>query len=171
MMRIFILLSLLPAAVSPAGESRQHRPVKATIVVPAAERTKGGIEGNVKVTFKDGHSEMWTRRGRCLDAQVSVTGAVGWTRSVGRNSRGGAEGSYLRIIRGGDIKDYRGNGQYVLAWGFCDEGTAVVIKSRARHGRFYLEKYDLRTSHRLGEASDDTPRAELPAWAKPYAEE
>ncbi|HSJ04881.1 MAG: hypothetical protein ACAI34_10725 [Verrucomicrobium sp.] len=148
------------------------QPLKAEIV-PVAEETKDWWTpiGNVKVTFTDGHSEMWTKQGQALLPKVSVKGAVGWTKIKERSDKGEPVNSVLRVLLSEtEIKDLEA-GPFIEAWDFANEGATVVVKSRARHGPANFRKFDLQTAKELGNATTATPYKELPEWAKPYADD
>ena len=80
MKRQFIGLLLSLSASLVAASSIEKPNGVAIIDVPSERRDYGTNIGNVKVQFSDGHSEVWTSLGRCMYAQVSPTGLIGWTR-------------------------------------------------------------------------------------------
>ena len=162
---IFIGILVCPVSAAP-------KPCKAIIVDVPSERRDWGVPiGNVKVTFDNKHSEMWTKEGRCILPKVSDTGLVGWTRYTTRNSYQEPVNSVLRIIvSASDIKDFQA-GPFIEDWGFIDGGHTVVIKSRGRHGPANYLKYDIKTSKLVDSAKGNTPYAKQPEWAKPFADD
>jgi len=161
-----VSLALLLTALS----ADAAKPSEAMIVDVPAERGDYGIPiGNVKVIFDDGHSEMWTKKGRCMLLKVSASGIVGWSFYTSRNSYKEPVNDKLRILLSEkDIRDFQG-GPFIEDWWFTDGDTSIVIKSRERHGPAFYAKYDLKTSKCLGTASARHD-PELPEWAKPYAD-
>ncbi|PYL09372.1 MAG: hypothetical protein DME34_02850 [Verrucomicrobia bacterium] len=139
----------------------------AIIDVPTERRNYGTNIGNIKVTFSDGHSEMWTPAGKCMYAKVSSSGLVGWTRYTGRNAHGEPVNDVLRIrYRDRRAKDFR-HGPFIEDWGFADDDSAVVIKSRGRHGPARYIKYALLSGKVIESVDIYEP---LPRWAQPYAD-
>jgi hypothetical protein len=129
--------------------------------------------GNVKIRFTDGHTEIWTRDGKSLMPQVSSEGHVRWTHYARRNHYQGPVNSTLRIrFIDGRLRDFLAypNGPFIEQWAFVDNSSAVVIKSRGRHGPAYYVKYDLRTGKRIGSVGMSTPKGQPPQWAQPYAD-
>lgn len=148
------------------------KPVKAEIVpVPVETKDWWTPVGNVKVTFTDGHSEMWTKQGQALFPKVSSEGAVGWTKIKERSDKGEPVNSVLRVMLSEtEIKDME-VGPFIEAWDFVDDGAAVVVKSRARHGPATFTKFDLATAKSTSSVTSATPYAQLPEWAKPFADD
>jgi len=149
-------------------------PKSVTIIdVPRERRDYETHIGNIKVRFADGHSEIWTSVGRCMDAQVSRTGLVAWTRFSERNDYQEPVNRTLRVrFLDGRVKDFEAypNGPFIEEWAFADDDSAVVIKSRGRHGPAYYVKYSLRTGELIESVGISTPKEQLPKWAQPYAD-
>jgi hypothetical protein len=166
----FVLVVM--AAVSAAG-APQVMPESASIVdVPSERRNYGYHIGNVKVRYTDGHTEMWTRGGKCLMPQVSAKGHVGWTRYTDRNDYREPVNNILRIrFPDGRIRDFEANGSFIEEWAFEDNDSAVVIKSSGRHGPSSFVKYDLFTGLRLGVVGGSITYPNLPEWAQPFADD
>jgi hypothetical protein len=146
-------------------------PKSVSIVDVASERRDAGYNiGNIKVRFSDGQSEVWTSLGRCMLANVSPTGLVGWTRYTVRNHYGEPVNNILRVrFRDGRIKDFQ-HGPFIEEWGFVDSDSAVVIKSRGRHGPASYIKYSLHTGKVMGSVDLSTPYGQMPSWAQPFAD-
>jgi hypothetical protein len=104
-------------------------PKSVTIIdVPQERRDYATHIGNIKVRFADGHSEIWTSLGRCMDAQVSPTGLVGWTRFSERNYYQEPVNRTLRVrFLNGRVKDFEAypNGPFIEEWAFADDHSAV----------------------------------------------
>ncbi len=171
--RHFISL-LLFSLSTPLAFCADARPVKAEIVDVPAERRDWGVPiGNVKVTFSDGHTEMWTKEGKAIHAKVSKTGIVGWSRYAQRNSHEEPVNSKLRLLLSEkDIKDFdaASSGPYIEKWDFADNDTVVVIMSRGRHGPASYVKYDIRSGNLLDSAGLGLPNKTLPEWTKPLGD-
>jgi hypothetical protein len=168
-LQLLFLLTVSGLAGAPAA-----RPTSVSIVdVPSERRDYGTNIGNIKVQFSDGHSEVWTSLGRCMYAHVSTTGLVGWTRYTGRNHYGEPVNDTLRIrFLEGTTRDFRAypNGPFIEEWAFANNDSAVVIKSRGRHGPAYYVKYSLHTGELIESVGISTPKEQLPKWAQPYAD-
>jgi hypothetical protein len=144
------------------------------IDVPRERRDYGTNIGNIKVQFSDGHSEVWTSRGRCIYAEVSPHGLVGWTRYILRNSHQEPVNNVLRIrFPDGRVEDFQAcpGGPFIEEWAFVDNDSAVVIKSRRRHGPACYIKHSLRTGRVIENVEVSTPYDRLPKWAQPYADD
>jgi hypothetical protein len=165
--KILFLLTASALAGTPTG-----RPTRVSIIdVPSERRDYGTNIGNIKVRFSDGHSEVWTSLGRCMDAHVSPSGLVGWTRYTSRNHYGEPVNDISRVrFFDGHIKDFQ-HGPFIEEWAFVDSDSAAVIKSRGRHGPAHYIKYDLRTGKVLGSVGLSTPYDEMPSWAQPLADD
>jgi hypothetical protein len=165
-----IFIAIVTASLAAAEPSK---PESATIIdVPSERRSSGYHIGNIKVQFTDGHTEMWTRGGKCLMPQVSAKGHVGWTRYTDRNDYQEPVNNILRIrFPDGRIRDFEANGSFIEEWAFADNDSAVVIKSRGRHGPSSFVKYDLFTGRRLGVVGGSITYANLPEWAQPFADD
>ncbi|GEP45921.1 hypothetical protein BGE01nite_52120 [Brevifollis gellanilyticus] len=147
-------------------------PVSAEIVeVPAERRDWGEVIGNVRVKFKDGHTEMWTKNGKCLHVLRSDSGLVGWSRYTRRNDHGEPVNNMLRVmISPEQWKDVKTD-LFIEDWGFADGDTTVILKTRGRHGPSYIQRFLLKTGELLNETKGSGPHAATPDWAKPYADD
>jgi len=164
-------LLLLLAASAFAG-APTAKPKSVTIIdVPRERRDYGTNIGNIKVRFSDGHSEVWTSFGRCMYAHVSPTGLVGWTRYTERNDYGEPVNNILRVrFPDRSVKDFR-HGPFIEDWAFADSDSAVIIKSRGRHGPAHYIKYSLRTGQVIDSVGLSTPYDRMPTWAQPFADD
>ncbi|MBC7981319.1 MAG: hypothetical protein H7Y36_12220 [Armatimonadetes bacterium] len=125
--------------------------------------------GNVRVRFADGHSELWTRQGRCLLAKVTKNGLIGWTRFGERNRRGVPVNDSIRLMVSTEHwVDFRSGYPFIDDWDTSADGAALIVRSGFAHGPFRFERFDLRTQ-KLLEQTTEKPYAELPAWARPLA--
>ena len=164
---IALIFALLSSSIMAAP-----KPVDAVIVdVPTERRDWHSPIGNVKVTFSDGHTEMWTKEGKCIHPKTSSTGLVGWTRYSERNAKDEPVNSTLRIlVTESDIKDLAA-GPYIEEWDFTDGDKSVVIKSRGRHGPANFVKYDINSAKVIDSVKTYLPYNELPDWAKPFSDD
>ena len=137
--------------------------------------------GNVRVVFRDHHTEVLTHGGDCLDAHVSPKGDVGWVRA----ERTGIDRPNMRVI-GREFLDLRlldgnllelspltdvGDARLIAEWRFADRGRTVILRSRGYHGPAFYLKYDVQTGRLIDEVGTYRPFAELPGWARPIADE
>ena len=76
------------SAAKPSSASQSgSQPISAEVVdIPAAQAQFGIKAGNIKVSFSDGHTEVWTHSGDCRSAKVSPKGNVGWIRIAKRET-------------------------------------------------------------------------------------
>ena len=172
MKRHLVSIFMLAAAASILAIEPAGKPTFATIVNVHSGRSED--IGNVKVRFSDGHSEIWTSRGRCMIPHVSPAGCVGWTYYTGFNDYQQPVNSTLRLrFPNGRIKDFSSlyHGPFIEEWGFVDRDLAVVIKSRSSHGPPYFIKYDIANGRVLGTVEVSTTYDDLPDWAKPYSDD
>lgn len=129
---------------------------------------KGGVEaffGDVQVTYADGSTELLTHAGKCSLAHVSRTGAVGWVQG---NPEGGKV--VLRLPDGKPKEFLPERAPNVEDWGFADNDTAVVIKTRGRHGPAFCTKYAIATGKVTGNAGP-MGYEKMPKWAQPFSDD
>lgn len=125
--------------------------------------------GNVRVRFKDGHSELWTKQGRCLIAKVTKNGLIGWTRFGERNHRGAPVNDSIRLMTSTEHwVDFRSGYPFIDDWDTSPDGATLIVRSGFAHGPCRFELFDTRTQ-KLIEQTTEKPYAELPAWARPLA--
>ena len=78
--------------------------------------------------------------------------------------------SILRVrFRDGSVKDFQ-HGPFIEEWAFADSDSAVIIKSRGRHGPAHYIKYSLRTGKLIDSVGLSTPYDRMPTWAQPFAD-
>jgi hypothetical protein len=137
--------------------------------------------GNVRVTFRDKHTEVWAHGGDCRDPHISPKGDIGWVRaeriSLDRaNMRfSGSDFLNLRLLSGrvrelsplADVPDAR----FIEQWRFADAGDTVVARLRSYHGPAFYLKYDVQTGSVIDDVGAYRTFSRLPAWAKPIADE
>src|SRR5438045_3605095 len=63
------------------------------------------------------------------------------------------------------------HGPFIEEWAFADSDSAVIIKSRGRHGPAHYIKYDLRTGQVIDSVGLSTPYDRMPTWAQPFADD
>jgi hypothetical protein len=146
-------------------------PKNAEIVGSNGDIAGNNPVGNVKVYFTDGHAEMWTRKGGCIDPKVSESGQVGWIYCIGQNDRGWRILGAVRVVWPDEHHRDFGSAvyPYVDDWDFVDSDTSIVIKCSREHGPSYYFKYRLRDGQQLDEF-EDVGEAALPKWAQPVGE-
>ncbi len=169
---------VLLANRSIAGVAEHAIPKRASIiVVPTRYNGYIATTGNVKVTFSDGHTEVWTQSGDCYNVKISPKGRVGWIR-IDRKSVEPARmivvGKDSLVVRSpnGTTKQFPpfGENGHIMDWRFTDD-IAVTIRSMGYHGPSSFVRCDLMTGKIVDSRGPNyTPYAELPAWAKPLAD-
>lgn len=133
-------------------------------------RDWGQPVGNIKVKFADGHSEFWTRLGRCLHVRCSPSGLVGWSRYTFRNSYGEPVNDTLRVMASTERWiDFRA-GPFIEDWLFADQDATVIVRSRGRHGPSTIQRFSLKTGDLLDATKGSALYSETPDWAKPLAD-
>jgi len=155
------------SAPAPAAQSAPAKPpVKAEIVPAAGAKGEhnGTPQGNVKVTFQDGHTEMWTKKSLARLPQISKSGLVGWARIEGDQE------SVRVVITESNIKTYNVD-LFIDEWGFSDDSAFVVVKTRNSHGPAFYHQFDTQTGKEVASILSFTSYDQLPAWAKPYADD
>jgi hypothetical protein len=161
----YIAALIFGSITSPAA------PRDARIVeVPSQVSTSNHSIGNVKVLFSDGHTEMWTKLGKCEMPRVSKTGLVGWVRFDNGNDRDWPPTCTLRVCGSdGKHKDFKApdsQSPFIESWNFSKDGEAVLIEFQTRIGPSDYVEFGVRTGRILHEA----PRhfgGDLPSWAQP----
>jgi hypothetical protein len=147
-------------------------PQSAVIIpVPAEQGDMSFPIGNVKVTFTDGHTEMWTKQGRAAFPQVSSAGIVGFalfTKLIPPDP----DFNDLRLVWPDEHhKDYasKPDRPIIEQWGFADNEATIVLQTRGTHGPAEFLKYNIATGKLIAQADVgvDSP---LPDWAQPYAD-
>lgn len=170
-MKHLLTTCLLFLASSLAGTAAE-KPVAAEMVDVPAERRDWGLPiGNVRVTFADGHSEMWTRLGRCMELRRSASGLVGWSRYTRRNSYGEPVNNVLRVmVTNSRWLDFQTGLPFIRDWDFAEEDESVVVVSGGRHGAGVMECFSLKTGKQTGGVKESAAKAEMPEWARKFLE-
>ena len=136
----------------PSPGSAVSKPKSAEVVdIPAAQANFGIKAGNIRVRFSDGHSEILTRTGNCMEPKVSLSGHVGWTQCSGFDRKGYAMNQNLIVhLRSGVTKQFKANpnSPFIGAWTFVDNDSGVLIQSRGFHGPASYVRYDLAPEER-----------------------
>jgi hypothetical protein len=172
--RFWLSLFLTSAAV--AAESPSAKPQSASIVVIPSKFDGVVVQtGNVKVTFADLHTEVWTRDGDSRDVRISRYGNVAWvhvpkeTLDTRRMMIAGKDVLVVRLVSGKTRRflPYREN-VGIEDWQFSDQDKAVVIRSMGHHGPSSFVKYAIETGKIIDAVGPSyTPYNKLPSWAKP----
>ena len=172
----FCLLTLASAA---RAESTHSIPIDASIAF-VRSRFDGVLvrTGDVKVAFRDGHTEILTHTGDCHEAKVSPAGKIGWIRTdkknidLGRLILTGTDSLNIRMLDR-TVKEFPPFEENVciMQWRFTDNETAVAVRSMGHHGPSSYVKYEISTAKVLDSRGPSyTPYDELPTWAKPLAD-
>jgi hypothetical protein len=135
--------------------------------------------GDVKVTFSDGHTELWTHSADCHTVKMSADGSVGWIRMEKKSvdvQRMTVAGKDTLVIRSPDGTTHElppfDDNVAIMDFRFMEGGRAVAIRSMGHHGPSSFVKYDVATGAVLdSRGTNYTPYNDLPAWAKPLAED
>jgi hypothetical protein len=170
------------SAAKPSSASQSgSQPISAEVVdIPAAQAQFGIKAGNIKVSFSDGHTEVWTHSGDCRSAKVSPKGNVGWIRIAKRETLSPSgktialnNDSLVVHLLDGTTKKFPpfGENHFIPDWSFADDDKAVIVRSGGYHGPASYVQYDLTSGKVIDSRGNGyTPYAELPAWAKPLAD-
>lgn len=147
------------------------KPVAARIVNRRGEPQQEDDVGNVQVTLSNHRKQIWTISLQCEDAKVSKSRLVGWTYARGRHSRGMWMNNQLCIARNSQDRTlFNASRAFIEVWGFTDNDTHVVMRSRNAHGPTWIEKFSIDTGRLVAECSGfDSP--DTPEWARPYLDE
>lgn len=169
-MKCLLTTFLLVLAACISGTAAE-KPVAAEIVdVPAERRDYGTPIGNVRVRFADGHAEMWTRQGRCMELRRSASGRVGWSRYTRRNSHGEPVNNVLRVmVTNSRWQDFQA-GPFIRDWDFAEDDESVVVISGGRHGAGIMQCFSLKTGKPTGGVKESAAKEELPEWARKFLE-
>ncbi len=139
------------------------------------DKNKEAYNGNVKVVFSDGHSEILGTDGKCLDPHMSQKGYVGWTHYTHLGPRGAAMNERLVIrLLDGRTTEFRPNpngGPFIEEWGFVDHDSGIVIKSRGFHGPASFIRYDLASGRATARQDGYIEYEKMPKWAQPYSDD
>jgi hypothetical protein len=173
--------SILPLIVTTSlfAGSADSLPKSASIVIVPSPYDEYLVPtGDVKVTFSDGRSEVWTHSGDCRDAKVSTSGSVGWIRmdkkhvDTHRMMLTGKDSLVVRLPYG-KLREFSPYDENVgiMDWRFADDGKAVIVRSMGFHGPSSYAKYEISTGHLIDARGPDyTPYDKLPSWVKPLAD-
>jgi hypothetical protein len=170
----FLVAAFWNANVAAAGPAKR-KPVSACIVNWRGEVQKDEMRrvGNVRVRFTDGHREMWTHHGRAMLAKVSKGGLVGWTYAATQNlapDHPWMNGSLILARRGRVLAKLEADDAFIEVWGFTDNDTCIVMRSRMLHGPSVIEKFNIATKERIGRCSNSDPTS-MEDWALPFWDE
>lgn len=175
---VIAALALLVLASSGAVEPSRSSPKRASLVIVPSPYDSFLVQtGNVKVTFRDGHTELWTHDGDCREVKTSSKGNVGWIRldkksvDVQRKDIDGKDSLVVRLLDGRvkEFSPFDGNVS-IEEWRFADNDTAIIMRSMGRHGPSSYVKYEISSGRVIDSRGPYyTPSRELPSWAKPIA--
>ena len=180
-----VLSLALSSAVVAASDDQRSTPKDVSIIVVRSQ-SEGRKTGNVKVTFTDERTEVLTHTGDCFGAKVSPNGNVGWIRSAKMEHLTDNEGvTYPKmvavnkdslVVRLLDGKTSKfpplGENTFIVDWRFGDDDKTVILRSMGYHGPSSFVQYNLANGKVIDSRGNGyTPYAELPAWAKPLADD
>jgi hypothetical protein len=174
-----ILIALLIAPTVNAKDDQNPIPEAAEVVaVPSVYDDFMVRTGNIRVKFQDGHLEVLTQEGNCISPQISHDKKVGWLRidktqvNLQQRNRRGVDALVIRY-RDGTTKEFFADSQapFIGKWGFADGGKLVAIQSSSYHGPLHYVLYDIQSGKVQDKIDIYVPYRELPAWAKPLAQE
>jgi hypothetical protein len=178
--RLVIKASLLfaLAALAVAASPRPTPQSASIVIVPSPYDDFLILTGDVKVTFSDGHNELWTQSGDCHDVKVSAMASVGSIRIDKKHvdtRRMMKTGKDCLVVRSpdGKVKEFPPFAENVgiLEWRFADDGKVIIVKSMGFHGPASYAKYELSTGNLIDSRGPTyTPYDKLPLWAKPLAD-
>jgi len=167
------------------ARSQRSTPKDVSIMVVRSQ-SEGRKTGNAKVTFTDGQTELLTHTGDCFDAKVSPNGNVGWIRSAKMerltDNKGvpyakmvavNKDSLVVRLLNGKTRKfPPLGENTFIADWRFGDDDKTLILRSGGYHGPSSFVQYDLATGKVIDSRGPYyVPYAELPAWAKPLADD
>jgi len=158
--------------------ARHSVPKRASIIVVPSRYDGHVVEtGDVKVSFSDGHTEVWTHTGDCYNVKVSAEGNVGWIRidkrsiDLGRMIVVGKDFLVVRRLNG-TTKEFPpfDENVHIMDWRFAGD-AAVTIRSMGYHGPSSFVQYNLASGKIIDSRGPSyTPYADLPNWAKSLAD-
>lgn len=172
---LFLLLSAPLLDAQNQGAEKTKGPVRASIEGNKSSRPEYKI-GNVRVTYSDGTTDLWTLKGNCAEPKISTKGSVGW--EVYKLDADGKtlaryDGLYIndhvnvcdhgRVVA--NLKSAKG---FIEGWDFTKNGERLVIKSRGTHGPATIELFSLRNG--LAMEAVQAYEKNLPDWAAPFAD-
>src|SRR6266498_5187971 len=118
---LFIAASLILPAVAQDPSSKPKSPE--VVNIPAAHANSGIKAGDIKIAFSDGHTEVVTKNGNCMDPHVSGKGDVGWAQYTEFNPKGYAmnEKLVVRLVSGA-TKELKpsSKARFITGWKFVD---------------------------------------------------
>jgi len=163
-----------PASTPPSPAEKalvgSGTPKKAAVIIPPGEDYLQ--MGDIKVTYADGHTEMWTQGALCGDPHVSSAGDVGWVHSTKSDDRyTHRTPDMLHVhLHGGETRELKPNDPFIETWVFAGNNSEIIIKSRQHHGPAAYIKYDLKTGRETGRIDEYLDESKMPKWAKPFAD-
>jgi hypothetical protein len=74
------------------------------------------------------------------------------------------------MVSSSEWKDFQA-GPFIEDWQFVDHDTAVIVRSRGRHGPSHIYKFSLKTGMLVDHTKGSESNADTPDWAKPLADD
>lgn len=178
-MVICSVLSSTALAADQTGAERTKQVVSAKIV-PAKEKNppvhavaNADQIGNVQVTYADRTTDLWTAKGNCSLAQVAPDGTVGWTVNGDAVQINSADwmrpnGTLVLNRKGTMLATIKTELWFIEKWGFAQNGSQLILRSRGAHGPATFGLHDANTGRLIESAKESDTK--IPKWAKPYAD-
>ena len=157
------------------GAEKTKLPVRASITGTRSLGPEYKV-GNVRVTYSDGTTDLWTFKGNCAEPKVSTKGSVGWeVYELGADGKTLAAynglyiNNHVRVCDHGKVvANLESAKGFIEGWDFTLDGERLVIKSRGAHGPATIELFALRDG--LATEAVQAYEKNLPDWAAPYAD-
>jgi len=174
-----IFVSLVLTTTSLVGAGLAGTPTLVAVVTVPSEFDSFMVStGNIRVTFSNGRSELWTERGNCISPRLSSKGEVGWVQvdkskvDLPTKSRHGKDELVVRLLDG-SRRTFLTNPEapFIGNWNFTDNASAVAIQSAGYHGPRSYIKYDIETGKVKDEINAYGAYDTLPSWAKELSDE
>ena len=160
-------------AADQTGAEKTRQPVSAQIIVQDGAESEGTPVGNVRVTYADGSTDLWTTKGNCALARVAPDGLVGWTvrgpeTKIAASYTVRPNGTLVLCRKGRVIAEVKSAKGFIEEWAFVENGSRLVLVTRGAHGPGYIELHDTAAGKLIESVKASTDN--LPLWARPYAE-
>ena len=179
---LYIATVIIAAAAGLVTAADHAVPARVSIdLVPSEFDDFAPPRGNVRVTFRDKHTEVWTHGGDCRNPRLSPKGDVGWVRaektSIDRQNMRVSGTDFLSLrLRGGTVRELSPlddvpDARFIEEWRFADGGATVVVRAHGYHGPAFYVKYDVQTGRAVDYIGTYEPFSQLPPWAKRIADE
>jgi hypothetical protein len=172
---LFFLLAAPLLDAQNQGAEKTKLPVRASIEGNKSLRPDYKI-GNVRVTYSDGTTDLWTLKGNCAEPKVSTKGSVGWEvykLDADGKTLANYNGLYVNnrvnvCDHGRVVANLESAKGFIEGWDFTKDGERLVIKSRGAHGPATIELFSLRNGSVI--EAVQAYEKNLPDWAASFAD-